>query len=212
MKSGSPRGKAVDWDGLYDRLARAAGATRETAAPSRARTERILAERAKALATPLGDKDQPRRMLQVLTFTLEGERFGLETRNVRAVGGRPDITLVPSSPNYLVGVTSFRGEILAVFDVRVLLAGARQDLAERSRVIFLGKDRIEFGILADSVEEILEIPADEVTPRPWQGDGATSGGVTPTAISVLDADALIADQRLIIDHTGSTEAGVRGEA
>ncbi len=195
--------KLIDWEAARARLTRAAEATRKAARPSRARAAQILAERARALAEPGRSASSPSRMLEIVTFAIDSERFGLETRFVRAVGREPDITPIPCSPDFVLGVTSFRGEIIAVFDIRPLFNGRPRGLAEPSRILFLGRDEIDFAIVADTVDEVIRAPADEVGRRPWRLDDATSegaSGLMADALNILDGAALLSEERFFIDQ------------
>jgi chemotaxis signal transduction protein len=195
-------GKLIDWAAARDRLARTAAATQRAAKPSRHQTAQILADRARALAEPGPGISPPARKLQLVTFSIDAERFGLEARYVRAVDREPTITPLPSSVDFVVGLTSFRGEIVAVFDIRRLY-DSRRERAERSRVLFVGHDAIEFAIVADTVDELVSAPAHDIGRRPWSVDEATSetaNGLTPDALNVLDGEALLNEARLIIDQ------------
>lgn len=195
-------GKLIDWTDARNRLARTAAAMRGAAKPSRRQTEQILADRARTLAEPGHGASAPARALQIVTFSIDAERFGLEARYVRAVDREPTITPIPAIADFLVGVTSFRGEIVAVFDIRRLYDGRRSGPTERRRVLFVGRDEIEFAIVADTVDEVVSAPTDDIARRPWAFDEAASGtdGLTPDALDVLDGEALLNEARLVINQ------------
>jgi purine-binding chemotaxis protein CheW len=205
------RDKLIDWAAARARLARAAEATRTAAKPSRAQAAQILAERALALAEPRRGVRSPSRMLEIVTFAIDGERFGLETRYVRAVGREPSITPIPWSADFVLGVTSFRGGITAVFDIRPLFNGLPRGPTAPSCILFLGRDEIDFAIVADTVDEVIRTPADDVGHRPWRLDGATSeaaSGLRADALNILDGAALLNDERLFIDQARAGPANV----
>ena len=207
--------KLIDWSAARARLARAAEATRDAAKPSRKQAAQILEARARALAESKPDAGDRGRMLQLVAFHVGGERFGLESRYVRGVGRELTITPLPACADHVVGVTSFRGEIHAVFDIRTLFGGGRRDPTASSRVLFLGRQEIEFAILADSVDALLSAPADEITSRPWRLDQAAAGaasGLTPDALNVLDGAALLSDSRLFIDQVQANPDDLGGES
>lgn len=196
-------GELIDWAAARERLARTAAATQRAAKPSRRQTAEILAGRARALAEPRHGASPQARTLQFVTFSIDGERFGLETRYVHAVACEPTITPLPATADFVVGVTSFRGEIVAVFDIRSLYDSRRRGPMERPRVLFIGRDQVEFAIVADTVDEVVSAPSDDIGRRPWRPNEAASGtasGVTPDAINVLDGEALLNDTHLIIDQ------------
>jgi len=142
-------------------------------------------------------------------FTLANERYGLPTPYAQEVVRQADYTPVPGAPDFLAGVLNLRGDILAVFDLRPFLGVAGGGGTGLSRVLVAGGARAEFGILADAVEGVTAVRADEVLEPP----GAVAGpgrqylrGVTPDALIVLDGAALLADARLFIDQAEPTGA------
>ena len=205
-------GTDTDWASIRARLTRAAEATRTAARPSRKQSGQIFADRTRALAAPLEEHQSPGPSLHLVTFTLERERFALETRFVRAVGGKPDITAIPGGAHFLLGVTTFRGVIVVIFDLRSLLDGSAGSSTERSRVLFLGTDLIEFGILADEVHETRIVSVDAVGARPWRADDQIpneTSGLTADGLNVLDGAALLNDERFFIDHTHAVQAALK---
>jgi purine-binding chemotaxis protein CheW len=196
-------GQLIDWAAARERLARTAAATRRAAKPTPQQTAQILAQRARLLAERGDDASRPARTLQLVTFSIDGERFGLETRYVRAVDREPTITPLPVGAEFVVGVTGFRGEIVAVYDIRRLYHGGRSERRELSRLLFIGRDAVEFAIVADTVDEVVSAPADDIGRRPWRRETATAGapsGLTPDALNVLDGEALLKEPRLVIDQ------------
>src|SRR3546814_4484079 len=92
-------------------------------------------------------------------------RYAVETRYVREVTRFADFTTVPGAPNFVVGVTNLRGGVLVVFDLRKILGIPAPGLTDLSRVIVHGRERAEFGILADAVHEVRIISADRKSTR-----------------------------------------------
>lgn len=162
---------------------------------SRREIEKVLEERARALARPPSAREADDG-LTLIVFTLDGERLALELDHVRAAGRTPPVTPVPAAPSALTGVVNFRGEIVAVFDL-----GRARPAEPRPYLIALGRERIEFAILADTVEGLVRTAAAAIVRRPWEeaGDDAAAGGVTADALNVLDGAALLEDRRFVID-------------
>ncbi len=176
--------------------------TREKAEISDAgRAAAILEERARLLARPPA-KERADGM-EVLVFSLSGETYALETRAVREVARFTDFTAVPGASALLLGVTNLEGEILPVFDLRKLTGLASKGLTDLSRLLVLGEDRSEFGLLADEVREVRLLGREEVfdPPEALAALGRSLlRGVTKDAVLVLDGAALLRDPRLFIDE------------
>jgi len=208
MTAPDPRPAPVDWAAVRAGLARAGAALEEALRPSPERARAVLEERTRKLArVPPRPADQGDGLLAV-TFVLAGERYALEARYVREVLRLGERTPLPGAPEFVVGVLNLRGEVLAVFDLRPLLGLGAAAPEEGGRVLVLGVDRPEFGLLADAAEEVLTLaerdlfePPDSVT-----GPGRQYlRGVTQEALVVLDGAVLLRDGRLFVDQAEEGE-------
>jgi purine-binding chemotaxis protein CheW len=162
---------------------------------------RKLARRPEAPAT--GEQ------LAVAVFQLASERYAIELRWICEVVRLTDYTPVPGTPDYIVGLTNLRGEIVAVVDLRRLFGLATPGLSDLSRLVVLGETRGELGVLVDSAHGTTAFSATDVLAAP-AGVGEIAGacirGVTRDAMIVLDGQALLADQRLVIDQAEGYDA------
>jgi purine-binding chemotaxis protein CheW len=194
----APKGP-IDWASVRQRIA-AAG---ENRAPSREAKDAILAERARVLAQPLETATRTSHDLRLATFVLAGERYGIEAHLVVEIGRLSDFAPLPSAPPYLVGITNLRGDILPIFDLRALLGLNRRALDDMSRLVVLGKNRADFGILADAARELVALASAELLPTPssvTEQARCYMQGVTKDALVVLNGAALLADRRLFCDR------------
>ena len=197
-KNGGPR-REIDWAAVHHRIA-VAGDNREA---FREMKDAILVERARALARPIETGTARTTDLSLVTFSLAGERYGIEAQLVIEIGRLSDFSPLPAAPSHLVGVTNLRGEILPIFDLRALLGLNRRALDDLSRLLVLGNDRAEFGILADATRELTELASSEVLPSPPSVSTEARRfmrGVTKDALVVLDGKVLLEDRRLFCDQ------------
>lgn len=195
---------AFDWQAVRTRLDKAGAALEEAFAPSPAHAKAIMDARARRLAPRPAASRPPGTRLSVVLFGLGQERYAIETRFVREVVRFADFTPVPLTPDFVVGVTSLRGMVMTIVDLHRLFNIPRRGVTDLSRVVVLGVDRVEFGILADQAYGQTEIAADDVLSVPGRTAAIASShlrGVTREALIVLDGMALLADERLTIDQT-----------
>jgi purine-binding chemotaxis protein CheW len=199
---GSPRPE-IDWAQVRSRLAAALRSIEEASRPSPEQARAVLDERARALARrPLEDA-RAGRTIEAVTFSLANERYAIEAAVVREVVRLVHLTPVPGAGAFLAGVTNLRGEMLAVIDLRRFFDLPEKGLTDLSRVIVLGADRSEFGVLADQAHDIVRLGVEELLERPASGPEIAREyvrGVTEDALVVLDGAALLRDSRLYVDH------------
>ena len=95
MKADRPR---IDWPEAYARLDRLREALEAGGQPPPEAAQRILKERAQALARRPADVSRPARPREFLVFSLGGERCGIEAAHVVDVVRFADLTRVPGTP------------------------------------------------------------------------------------------------------------------
>lgn len=190
-------GREFDWAAARAKLARAAEAleTGERLSPERAKA--LMDARARALAARR-EPTEPAPALELLVFSLAGARYAVELRYVREVTRLVEFSPVPGLPPFYSGVTSVRGEIVALIDLRGFLGAAGAGLSDSSRAIVLGRERGEFAMLADELARIAFLAPGELleAPSASQGGGARALGLTREAVLVLDGRAMLEDPRL----------------
>lgn len=105
-----------------------------------------------------------------LSFHICDELFGINVSKVLEVLQNREITEVPKSPEYIVGIINFRGEVVPVVDTRV-----RFNLAPRGEqetfviaVLDLIKNDEPFrvGLMVDRVRDVIIIEDIEIKPVP----------------------------------------------
>lgn len=94
---------------------------------------------------------------QLVTFTLDGVEFGLDIDRVQEISHRVDVTPVPGSPRFILGVINLRGLIIPVIDSRVRFHLAPQATTPRTRIIVLRLGAGATGLQVDSVAEVVRL-------------------------------------------------------
>ncbi len=195
--------KPIDWKEVHERLERARIATEESLCLSPEKARKVMEERADELAKVPVRAPHATEILELVSFSLANEHYAIETRYVREVVRFTDFTPIPGAPDFLVGLLNLRGDILAVFDLRKFFGVVDKGVTDLSRVIAIGGERVEFGILADVVFEVMTVRIGEVFEPP----GSVAGigreylrGVTREALIVLDGGVLLQAARFFIDQ------------
>jgi purine-binding chemotaxis protein CheW len=135
-------------------------------------------------------------------FSIGDERYGIETARVIEVLGFTELTRVPCTPPFVLGVVNHRGRIVPVLDLQRLFGGAGSDATAEGRVVTVEAGGMTFGILAAAVTGSIRIGADDLAPAPAAPVGGSSlvRGVTAEMVAVLDVDALVRDPRIVVNE------------
>lgn len=104
------------------------------------------------------------KVLQVVVFQLGDELYGADIAVVREVGPMQRVTRVPRTPRYIEGVTNLRGRVIPVIDLRRRLGLPVTPYTKQTRIAVAELEGGQVGMIVDSVQEVLRIPADAVEP------------------------------------------------
>ncbi len=203
------RKKAIDWASVRQRLARAAAASAGSVRLSPDQARALMDERARILARAPTEQAATGQASVVVVFEFSGQAYAIATAQVREVVRFADLTPLPGAPDFLAGTMNLRGQILPVIDLAKFCSGAAENRSEPARVLVLGADRAEFGILAEIVHEVVTLSEERVrAPELLQVGigGECLRGMTAEGLIVLDGAALLRDSRLFIDQGEETGA------
>jgi purine-binding chemotaxis protein CheW len=110
---------------------------------------------------------------QYLTFRLDSETFAIDISKVREVLDFTTVTKVPQTPDFMLGVINLRGNVVPVVDMRLKFGMSRTETTVNTCIIIveieLDGETAVLGALADSVQEVLELPPDQIEPPPKIG-------------------------------------------
>lgn len=129
--------------------------------------------------------------LDLLAIVVADHSYALPLAELSGLFADQEITPLPSARPELLGVAAFRGTVVAVYDLRMLLG--HQVTAAPRWLVTLG-DSPRIAMAFDKLHGHLRVPRDAVAP--WQADAPGSAYTaavlnTPDgARPVLDVDAL----------------------
>ncbi len=171
--------------------------------PLSATKQQILRNRAKALAVkPRGTADE-RPGIGVVEIRLAHERYAVECTSVREVLSLKDVTPLPCTPAYVLGLINVRGQILSVIDLRVLFDLPRESATQATKVVVLRSGDMEVGVVADAVVDARSIPLDALRPALPTLTGVRETylrGIAEGDLVVLDAARLLADKTIMVNE------------
>ena len=97
-------------------------------------------------------------LLQLVSFHVEEEEFGVDILKVQEIIRPVQITQVPNSPAFIEGVINLRGRIIPIIDLRLKLGQAKKMSDNNTRIIVVELRDNTVGFIVDSVSEVLRIP------------------------------------------------------
>lgn len=104
--------------------------------------------------------------MQLVSFHLADETFGVEITKVREIILMCDITDVPQSPHYVKGLINLRSNVIPVVDLRTLFGLAQRELTSESRIMVMQVGSRTIGIIVDAVDEVLRVSKKDIAPPP----------------------------------------------
>ena len=104
--------------------------------------------------------------VQLVTFSVGGEEFGLDVFQVHEILRWQEPTAVPRAPAFVEGVLDVRGTLVPVIDLRrrFELAEVRHD--DDTRIVLVDFQGERLGLVVDAVTEVLRAPETAVSPPP----------------------------------------------
>ncbi len=114
-----------------------------------------------------------RRAQQYLTFSLGDEVFAMAIQPVREIIQFGAITVVPLMPEFVRGVINLRGIVVPVIDLQARFGRERACVGKKTCVVIFDASRdgekMELGLMVDSVSEVVDLYDDEIEPPPQFG-------------------------------------------
>ena len=139
-------------------------------------------------------------LLQLVSFKIGSEEFGVDILNVQEINRMITITKVPNSPEFIEGIINLRGRVLPVIHLRVRLGLPKKDFDKDTRIIVVDIDGKTVGFLVDAVSEVLRIPQNITEAPPEIVAGINSKYITAVGkledrlLILLDLNKLLVDE------------------
>ena len=166
-----------------------------------AEAERILRARAHTLARVPRPAPAADTMLELLEFRLASERYALETRHVQDVHPLRELTPLPCTPPFVLGIVNVRGRILPVLDLKKFFDLPERGLTDLHRIILVRGNGLELGLLADVIVGVRSMAANDLQPSLPTLSGIRADylkGVSVERLVVLDLDRILSDPKIIV--------------
>jgi purine-binding chemotaxis protein CheW len=193
--------ESIDWAAVHSRLKAATAALAKENTLSAREAKAVLKARAKALARPVHADDQEGERIEVMEFLLSGETYAIETSFITETFPLADFTQLFCTPSFVMGIINVRGRIVSLVDIRRFFDLPVVGLSNLNRVIVVRDEKMEFGILADSIVGVRSLPVGDLQPALPTLTGIREeflAGVTAERLILLDMGKILADGRLVV--------------
>ncbi len=193
--------KIVDWTEIKRRVNSLQEALDQKAMLQPEKKRSVLKARAKALALEKNNESAQTEMIEIIEFSLGSETYGIESKFIREVYPLKDFTPLPGTPSFVLGIINVRGQIVSVIDLKKFFNLPEKGLGEMNQVMIIHNERIEFGILADSIQGSRMVSLDSIQPSPVSSGGIGAGyvrGVTSDHTILLDAKNVLKDEHIVV--------------
>jgi len=104
--------------------------------------------------------------IQVVTFTLAAETYGIEIGEVQEIIPVLPIIRVPEAPIWIEGLLDLRGTILPVIDLRRRFGLASLESSPTQCIIVVNLPDQVIGLVVDAVRDVTRIPSDAISAVP----------------------------------------------
>jgi purine-binding chemotaxis protein CheW len=158
--------------------------------------------------------------VQLVTFKVGGEEFGLDVFSVHEILRWQGVTPVPRAPAFVEGVLDVRGAVVPVIDLRRRFEVPKYGHDDETRIVLVEFGGERLGLVVDSVTEVLRAPETAISAPPAYIKGLAAEFVRGIVrlegrlVILLDLDRILSSEERIalegaelVPAAGETEAG-----
>ena len=138
--------------------------------------------------------------MQQVIFKLDKEEYGLDIMKVITIEKYQEVVKTPNTPEYITGIINLRGSVLPVYSLRKKFSLNEKEADDNTKIIVTVTNNMKIGFIVDSVEEILNIEADNIEDAPKIVTGINRKYVKSIAkmedrmVILLDIDLIISEE------------------
>lgn len=143
---------------------------------------------------------------QYLSFVIAEEDYAVNLLDVKEIVECLALTRVPTLPPFVRGMANLRGTVVPVVDLAVKFGQPQRPITKWSCIVVvelqLDGARSTIGLLADSVNQVFELAADEISPPPAFGTRGRvdylrgMGRAGDKFVLLLDVNRLLSEEEL----------------
>jgi purine-binding chemotaxis protein CheW len=128
---------------------------------------------------PVKVDDTLGELIQLVSFSLDQEEYGVDVLKVREIIRMPMVTRVPNTPYYVEGVINLRGKVVPIICMRKKFGLTESENDKQTRIMVMDMEGELMGFIVDAVSEVIRISGSEIQPSP----AMVAGGIDQECIS-----------------------------
>jgi len=141
--------------------------------------------------------------IQIVCFKIGNEEYGIDILRVQEILKLPNVTKLPGSLSYILGVIDLRGKVIPIVDLseRFGISSLNENLDKRSIVVeILGK---QVGLAIDSVSHVVRVNSVDIDPPPPVVKGIAGKYIVGIAklkesfVVILDINQIFSQEELL---------------
>ena len=141
--------------------------------------------------------------LELVTFLLGAEQYGLDIMSVQEIIRMPELTRAPQSPDFVAGILNLRGVVLPVIDLRRRMGKAPRAHDTRTRVVIVSRGELRFGLVVDAVADVLRLAGEDIQQPPGVVRNEDAALVSGVARMSSDRLLLVLDLATVLAGMGA---------
>ena len=145
--------------------------------------------------------------LQLVSFSIGTEEFGVDILKVQEINRMVEITKVPQTPHYVEGVINLRGKVIPIVCLRKRFNLELKEHDRNTRIVVVDIKEHILGLIVDAVSEVLRLPAGTIEPPPEIVTGINSEYIKGVA-KLEDRLLIYLDLSKVIDVSEMSGIGV----
>lgn len=124
-----------------------------------------------ALAKIETKPDGKDELIQLVSFMLSGEEYGVEVLKVREIIRMITITKMPNTPHFVEGIINLRGKVIPIISMRKRFGLMESENDSQTRIMVMDVPGGLTGFIVDGVSEVIRIHSSEIQPPPSMVSG-----------------------------------------
>lgn len=154
--------------------------------------------------------DEATGTMQLVSFQLGQEEYGVEITKVQEIILMGEITRVPQTPEYIKGLINLRSTVIPIVDLRCRFGLEQRAATDDTRIMVVNVAGRTIGIIVDAVSEVLRISQEQIDAPPPTVAGLERDYLTGLVkleerlLILLDIDRILGQQDADLDVAGCT--------